>query len=434
MLAMLRTLPAAVVLSATLATIPTLQAQEPEGEVRIARLIRDLGSDNYDQRQRASLALASLGSQTRKQLEAAVRSEDPEVRLRALDLLKQIKVRDLWSPSVVTYRCEAEQASKVVARLAEISGNRLLVGDQYGTFQDAPITLDYPDGPFWEVLDDLCRQSRNHVRSHYDTRNPGLVVVSGTPGQYPTAYAGPVRARITSARRVFIEELDYDELKSEKTHTFQLNLQMMWEDRFRLVSYRSQPELVEAVTDTGAQLSATQPAGSGWNVASQGTHQLSTELRLHPPTTTARTLRTLKLKWGLVAVGDMATIAIEDLASTQPHRQDDVELIVESVQESPGARYEISLVANRDLVVPEPQEVLFQENDVQLIDAEGRPFRKQGQTNSLTDRGVRLRISYTGETSESKPSRLQFTYPRIRDRHDLEITFRDVPLPVARPE
>jgi hypothetical protein len=434
MLAMLRSLPALGCVLASLALIPPLAAQEPDEQVRIARLIRELGSDDYEARQRASQTLARLGSQTRQQLETAARSSDPEVRLRAGDLLKQIKVRDLWSPSVVAYRCEAEQASKVVARLSDLTGNRLLVGDQYGTFQDAPITLDYPDGPFWEVLDELCRQSRNHVRSHYDTRNPGLVVVSGAPGQYPTAYAGPVRARITSARRVFIEELDYDELKSEKTHTFQLNLQMMWEDRFRLVSYRSQPELVSAVTDTGAQLSATQPAGSGWNVASPGTHQLSTELRLHPPATTARTLQTLQLKWGLIAVGDMATITIDDLAAQQPHRQDDVELIVESVQESPGARYEISLVANRDLVVPEPQEVLFQENDVQLIDAEGRPFRKQGQTNSLTDRGVRLRLSYTGETADSKPARLQFTYPRIRDRHDLLITFSDVPLPVARPE
>ncbi len=424
---------AALVLTAATG-VSLAQSQPAEGEIRIARLIRELGSDNYEERQRASVALARLGSQTRKQLDDAAKSADPEVRLRAADLIKQIKVRDLWSPSVVTFQCQAEPASTVVARLAALSGNRLLVGDQYGTFQDTPITLDYPDGPFWEVLDDLCRQSRNHVRSHYDTRNPGLVVVAGTPGQFPTAYAGPVRSRITSARRVFIEELDYDELKSEKTHTFQLNLQMMWEDRFRLVSYRSQPELVEAVTDTGVQLSATQPAGSGWNVASQGTHQVSTEMRLHPPATTARALRLLRLKWGLIAVGDMSTLELNDLNSSQPHRQDDVELIVESLQESPGARYEISLVVYRDLVIPDPQELMFQENDVQLLDTQGRPFRKQGQTNSLADRGVRLRISFTGETTDSKPAKLQFTYPRLRDRHDLEITFRDVPLPTARPE
>jgi hypothetical protein len=428
---------AAMVCLATLGGLPTLgslRAQEPDVQVRVAALIRKLGSDSYEQRKLASDELSKLGVQTRLQIEQAALSEDAEVRLRAKELLKQIKTWDLWSPGIVSYKCEKQPAAKILAAIAEQTGNRLLVGDQYGTFQDADVDLDYPDGSFWEVLDDLCRQSKNHVRSHYDTRNPGLVVVSGGPGKNPVAYAGPVRAQITSARRVFIEELDYDDLDSEKTHTFQLHMQVMWEDRFRLVAYRSQPELVEALTDNRLALSATQPSGSGWNVANQGTHQLTMELRLHPPATSAKRLDTLKLKWGLIAVGDIATIEVSDLNSTSPHFQDDIELIVESMQESAGARYEVTVLANRDLVIPEPQEVLFQENDLSLIDGEGRPFRKQGQTNSLTDRGARIRLSFAGESTDSKPKLLRFAYPRIRAKHDLEITFRDVPLPVGRPE
>jgi hypothetical protein len=209
---------------------------------------------------------------------------------------------------------------------------------------------------------------------------------------------------------------------------------MMWEDRFRLVAYRSQPELVEALTDKKVPLSATQPAGSGWNVANQGMQQLSMELRLHPPTTQARMLETLKLRWGLIAVGDMATLEVTDFTSAKPHCQDDLELSIENMQESPGARYEMTLVAHRDLVIPEPQEILFQENDIELLDVNGRPFRKQGQTNSVTDRGARVRLSFSGESPDSKPKTLRFSYPRIRARHDLEIVFRNVPLPVGKPE
>ena len=40
---------------------------------------------------------------------------------------------------------------------------------------------------------------------------------------------------VTHARRVFAEELDYEQLEAEQSHTFQLDLQAMWEDRFRLV-------------------------------------------------------------------------------------------------------------------------------------------------------------------------------------------------------
>jgi hypothetical protein len=413
---------------------PPAEAPAAAKAARIASLVRQLGSDSYLKRQEASRALENLGAATRGQLEQAASSDDPEVRLRAMELLKQLHTLDLWSPTIVTYQGRQQPAAEVVEALSKQSGNRLLVGDQYGSFQEGLVSLDYPDGSFWEVLDDLCRQSGNHVRSHYDTRNPGLVLVSGPPGKNPIAYAGPVRATITSARRVFIEELDYEDLDSEKTHTFQLQLQMMWEDRFRLVAYRAQPELVEAATDNHRALSTTQPASSGWNVANQGTHQLSMELRLHPPTTQARSLDVLKLKWGLIAVGDMAVLEVEDLTSTSPHRQDDLTLVVESMQESPGARYELSLLAERDLVMPDPPEILFQENDAELIDQHGRPFRLQGQTNSLTERGARVRLSFSGQSPDSKPHCLKFTYPRIRARHDLEIVFHNVPLPVGRPE
>jgi hypothetical protein len=434
---MRRNLLALVVLSLGLAPVGAMAAEpnaaSPGGE-RVAALIRQLGSESYLKRQQASDALERMGAATRQHLEQAATSDDPEVRLRALALLRQIRIQELWSPAIITYQCDQAPAATVVEALAGQSGNRLLVGDQYGSFQDAVVTLDYPDGSFWEVLDDLCRQSGNHVRSHYDTRNPGLVLVSGAPGKNPVAYAGPVRALLTSARRVFIEELDYEDLDSEKTHTFQLHLQMMWEDRFRLVAYRAQPELVEAVAKNQRALATTQPASNSWNVANQGTHQLTMELRLHPPTTQAQSLDRLKLKWGLIAVGDMATLEVDDLTSTAPHRQDDLQLIVESVQESPGGRFELTLLAERDLVIPEPQEILFQENDVELVDQQGRPFRKQGQTNSLAERGARIRLSFSGESPDSKPQQLRFTYPRIRAQHDLEIEFRDVPLPVGRPE
>ena len=328
-------------------------------------------------------------------------------------------------------------ASQVLTKLSEQTGNHVLVGDQYGTFHDQEVNLNYPQGEFWQVLDDLCQQSGNRVRPHYDSRSPGLVVVQGSPGKYPTAaYSGPLRSQITGARRAFTEELDYDDMGSEVSHTFQLSLQMMWEDRFKLVAYRSQPDLVEAVTDTGTRspFPATQSSGSGWNVASNGTRQLTMSMRLHPPSTKAKSLDTLKLKWGLIAVGDIAHLDVTDLESKEPHYQDDVEVVVESITPGPNSRYEVSLVVTRELILPEPQEVLFQENDVELFDGEGHAFRKQGQTNSLNEHGAKMKISFTGETAQSVPKVLRFVYPRIRAQKDVEIVFRNVPLPVAKPE
>jgi len=413
------------------------RSQEPapaEAKLRIARLIEKLGSASYEERTEANDDLAQLGFESRKQLEEATESSDPEIRLRAKDLLLRLKVRELWSASPVNYEGQKITASQVLTKLSEQTGNHVLVGDQYGTFHDQEVNLNYPQGEFWQVLDDLCQQSGNRVRPHYDSRSPGLVVVQGSPGKYPTAYSGPVRTQITGARRAFTEELDYDDMGSELTHTFQLNLQMMWEDRFKLVAYRAQPDLVDAVTDTGVHLSATQSSGSGWNVASTGTRQLTMSLRLHPPSTRAKSLDILKLKWGLIAVGDIAHLDVTDLESKEPHYQDDVEVVVESVVPGQNSRYEVTLVVTRELVLPEPQEVLFQENDVELFDAEGHAFRKQGQTNSLSEHGAKMKISFAGETAQSAPKVLRFVYPRIRAQKDVEILFKDVPLPVGKPE
>jgi hypothetical protein len=327
-----------------------------------------------------------------------------------------------------------QPASKIFNVLGTTSGNRILIGDSYGTFHEQDVECPATGATFWQWVDDVCRKSGNRVRPHYDTRQPGLVVIAGAAMKFPVAYAGPVRAQITTARRVFTEELDYENLTSELSHTFQLGVQMMWEDRFRLVAYRSQPDIVMAVTDTGVRLAANQSSGNGWNVAGSGTRQLTTSLRLQPPSTAAKELDVLGLKWGLIAVGDMVSLDVTNLASTEPHFQDDVELIVESVQNGPGARCEITVAVARELVIPEPQDVLFQENEIELIDTQGRAYRKQGQSNSLSETGAKMKVTFLGESSDSTPKVLKFIYPKIRTERELEIVFRHVPLPVGKPE
>lgn len=431
---------AAATILATFWTSPTVQAQpapapDPRSDqpLRVARLVRQLGSSDFAQRSSARQELAELGDLTRPELLLAARSLHLETALAARELLSRLDVQALWQGSQTELTLDQQPAAEVLAQLSDATGNRVLIGDQFGSFQNLPVTLDGNQRTFWAALDEVCRQTGNHVRPHYDANHPGLVVLAGDAGKYPLAYAGPIRAAVTSARRQFIEEFDYRGLASEQTHSFQLNLQMMWEDRFRLVAYRSQPELVDAVTDVGGQLTSTQSAGNGWNVAGSGTRQLALNLRLSPPPVAAQSLDTLRLRWGLIAVGDMTAVDIDVSQPAAVAIEEGFELRVEQVQ-TMGARCELTLTVIRDLVAPEPQEVLFQENGFELFDAMDRPYRQQGQTNHLTDEGVRLRLSFAGAAPDSVPRRLRVVYPRLRSQHDLEITWRQVPLPTARPQ
>jgi len=409
-------------------------ASQPKDVELAASLVRDLGHDDYRIRAAADERLVKLGSRAGDELAKISADADPEVRLRAKELLKQIKLEQLWRASRFDYLDAGKPASKALSAIAEQTGNHLLLGDQYGNFEDKPIMEPLAAQEYWPALDEICRRTQNKIRPHYDTREPALVVTAGRPGAYPVTYSGAIRAQITSARRAYSEELDFETSKSDRSHTFQINLQMMWEDRFRLVAYRAQPELVLARTNAGHDIAATLPGTSGWNVAGGGTRQLTMNLKLHPPATAASKLETLSLKWGVIAVGDMATLTVTDLEKRTPHYQDDVELRVETVEASAGQRCELGLLVLRDLVLADPQEAFFQECDIELLDQHKTPYRRQGQNNSYESDGARIKLTYIGESSDSKPTTLRFGYPKIRSQRDVVITFKDVLLPNGRPD
>jgi len=409
-------------------------AGQPPEEQRVARLIRDLGASDFRRREAAQAELAGLDHQRREQLRAALESRSLEVRLRADDLLRRLYVRDLWQPTRLDFDCEHENVESALARLAERTGNRVLVGPRYASFENRAVTLSLQDATYWHVLDSLCRQSGNRIRPHYNPRKPLLLLTAGDVGKNPVSYCGPARARLTSARKVYIEELDYENRESEITHTFQLSLQLMWEDRFRLIAYRSAPEVIRAVSDTGRQLPSTQRSGGGWNVAGPGVRQLTATLHLQPARQAAQTIEQLHLAWELIAVGEMTHWEIESIAPGRRFRRGDVEVRVEEIENRTGARVNLTLLVSRDLVVPEPREAIAHENEVEVFDEQGRAFFHQGESSTVTDEGVEINLTLQGPDASAKPAKLRLTYPLVRSQRHLEIVFRDVPLPVSRPK
>src|SRR5258708_1459875 len=109
------TLPALLAL-----VLPAAIAAQPPDEIRIARLIRGLGRDSFVARGGANEELASLGPVTRRQLELAVEDPDPEVRLRAKDLLKRIRVIELWSPARVQSQASQVSVSEALAAIVRL--------------------------------------------------------------------------------------------------------------------------------------------------------------------------------------------------------------------------------------------------------------------------------------------------------------------------
>ena len=73
---------------------------EDSGE--IDALVQKLGSSSYQERQDASTALRRIGLPAREALEKAVQSNDPEIRIRAAAILRDIKhgINPTWPEDV----------------------------------------------------------------------------------------------------------------------------------------------------------------------------------------------------------------------------------------------------------------------------------------------------------------------------------------------
>jgi hypothetical protein len=84
--------------------------------------------------------------------------------------------------------------------------------------------------------------------------------------------------------------------------------------------------------------------------------------------------------------------------------------------------------------MPDPPESLFQEYTIELFDSEGRACRLQSQANALVNGGAQFHLIFCGDFEQATPKTLRLTYPQIRDQREMPLIFRNVPLPVARPE
>jgi len=440
-----RTKTAAALLFTTLAlanATPSVLAQDPlrdvsaeqATDVRVARLVRNLGSPSFNARSAADRELSDLGTAARKQIEIASRSSDPEVRMRASRLLRRLKVAAMWHGSSVDLQATDVTAEQIVEQLRKQTGNRIAAGDQYGAFRPGKVSLAAGEQTFWQVVDQVCHQTENRFRPNYGSGPAGWVLVAGESGNYPVAYAGPVRARITSARRLFVEEFNYRDGKSDVSHTLQMNMRLSWEDRFRLVAYRSQLEVARGLDDQGGETTGVAVAEDDWSLFEGGRHQLKMAVRLRPPQVSAKQLQTLTLRWPVIAVGDMATLETENMAEEKSFQQGDASLVIEQTRQR-GSQWEVTVSVTRDLAVPEPREILFLENEFELVDDEGESHRAHNTTKlGITGSTARLKLIFATNSPGRKASQLRMHFPQIRDERDLMIPFRDVPLPRAEPE
>src|SRR5262245_10081299 len=143
---------------------------------RIARLVKQLGSTRFAERDRAKRELEALGTAALNALRQAAQSKDLETSRRAGELVKKmeekIDLASLLAPKRVRLNLKDKSVIDAVADLARQSGYSIEVQGDRTALANRKITLDTGDTSFWEALDQLCRKA-GLVESTLSYARPG---------------------------------------------------------------------------------------------------------------------------------------------------------------------------------------------------------------------------------------------------------------------
>jgi hypothetical protein len=145
---------------AAVAAVPAPAAAESAQAKKIAKLVEQLGSTSYDEREKAYERLDAIGEAALPALRKAARSTDAEVRKQANDLVSRIEKRvettRILAPKMVQLKLKDATVSAAVTELRKVSGYNVTLYDPENKLKDRKVTLDTGKVTFWKALDLLC--------------------------------------------------------------------------------------------------------------------------------------------------------------------------------------------------------------------------------------------------------------------------------------
>jgi hypothetical protein len=267
------------------------RAEEKADANHIARLVAQLGSNSFDQREEATRLLDTIGPAALPALHKAENSDDAEVRRRARLLVRTLEKRQdterILAPQRIRLDYKDELLPHAVADFARKTGFDLRLDPEGANYAERSITLNTGEVTFWEAFDRFCREAglvervivptperSNNPRggnvvinqviivngrvvnpqpdSHEpEVREGRLILRNGKTHTLPTHYAGPLRIRALPTITQLTEEKKVE-------GQILLGLEVTAEPKMRwlkLVGVR----INKAVDDEGQALSQVMP-------------------------------------------------------------------------------------------------------------------------------------------------------------------------------
>ncbi len=163
---------------------PAADAPKADAE-HIAKLVKQLGSDSFEDREKAAKELETLGTAALPALRTAAKADDAEVRMRAQAIIQKTErkaaAEKLLAATKVKLSFKDTPLAEAVAEFNKKSGYTIQVHDPEKKLKDRTVTLDTGDVSFWEAFDQFCDKAGLVEASMQDL----LRAAPGLPGRGP---------------------------------------------------------------------------------------------------------------------------------------------------------------------------------------------------------------------------------------------------------
>jgi hypothetical protein len=142
----------------------TPAADPPKADAeQIAKLIKQLSSDDFTVREKATKELEAIGTPALEALREATKSDDTEVKYRAKAILEKVEKKAIaekvLAPTKVKLSFKDTPLADAVAEFNKQSGYTITVHDPESKLKDRKVTLDTGEVTFWEAFDRFCEKA-----------------------------------------------------------------------------------------------------------------------------------------------------------------------------------------------------------------------------------------------------------------------------------
>ena len=285
-------------------------------KLTVRRLVYQLDSDRLSERQSAEEELLKLGPAALDLLPQPTDRHSAEVLQRVARVrqkLQHLAARAAGEPSLITLRGDAIPLSKVLAALAEQSGNKIVdFRSEFGQqATDPPLKVDFDKTSFWEALDQVLDQAEVRLYGFGEEKAINFVARGGPqrPRVGSACYSGPLRIEP-------IRMLARREFRQAEGDSLQLMLSVDWEPRLSPISLSQKTAEIRAVDQQDRPL-AIEDVGPVLNVPTSGATSVQLTLPFQLPSRDVKQIASLKGKLTAMIPGKVETFTFDRLTEAK---------------------------------------------------------------------------------------------------------------------